>query len=99
MESAAFVTAVFERLIYSGLTLYMLVILTRWLGPWLELDVEYGRLRWVTLLTQPLYSQIRKVLPPLGPMDFVPIVALLIVYFIRSVVVAAMMSTSPLVPG
>lgn len=72
------------RITYSALTLYMMLILLRWFGPWLSLDVEHGRLAWVSRLTDPLIKRIRKMLPNMGPIDFAPIGALVLVWFART---------------
>ncbi len=73
------------RAVYSGLTLYMLLILLRWISPWLQLDLRNRRLRWVTRLTDPLIDGLRRVLPPMGPMDFGPVAALFVVWVVRSI--------------
>ena len=65
----------------------MLAILLRWLAPWLELEIERGWLRIIPLVTDPLLQAIRRVLPPLGPMDWGPIAAVLLVWIVRIVLV------------
>ncbi len=77
------------RTIYSGLTLYMMLILVRWLGGWLGLEVEFGRLRWIARLTDPLINALRRILPPMGPVDFGPVAALLLVWLVRVIVTRA----------
>lgn len=71
------------RIAHSILTLYMMLILLRWFGPWLSLDVTGGRLGWVGRLTDPLITRLRRVLPQMGPVDFGPIAALVLVWFVR----------------
>ena len=73
------------RALYSLLTLYMLLVLLRWFGPWLSLPVEEGRFRWISRLTDPLIDSARRILPPMGPVDFAPIAALLAVWFAREI--------------
>jgi YggT family protein len=75
------------RLVYSALTLYMVLIILRWLGGWLELEVEFGRLRWISRVTEPLIDRLRKILPSMGPLDFGPIAALLLVWVVRVILV------------
>ncbi|MDX9973909.1 MAG: YggT family protein [FCB group bacterium] len=75
-----------QNLVYSLLTLYMMLILTRWLGGWLGLEVEFGRLRWIHKSTEPLINFLRKRLPHMGPVDFGPIAALLLVWLVRVIV-------------
>lgn len=71
----------------SALTLYMMLILLRWLAPWLELDLYGGRLRWIPAVVDPVVVPIRRMLPAMGPLDFGPLAALFIVLMIRFVVV------------
>ena len=71
------------RIAHSVLTLYMMLILLRWFGPWMSIEVTAGRLAWVARLTDPLITRLRKVLPHMGPMDFGPLAALVLVWFVR----------------
>jgi len=82
------------RLVVSALTLYMMLVLLRWLGPWLELDIDSGRLRWISRLTDPLINRLRRLLPWMGPMDFGPLAALLLVWILREVSVLALLTAS-----
>ena len=77
------------RLIYIILTLYMLLILLRWFGNWLGFDTEEGRFRWIGAITSPLIQKLRQVLPPLGPIDFAPAAALVVVWLIRELFMGA----------
>ncbi len=70
----------------SALTLYMLAILVRWLGPWIDLDFHSLNWRGIPKIVDPLVSRIRKLLPPMGPMDWSPPAALMGVWLIRLVV-------------
>lgn len=73
--------------VLSAFTVYMLCILLRWLGPWIELDFHRGWLRAVPRATDPLIRGVRQAmgrwLPNLGPYDFAPLVALLVVWIGR----------------
>lgn len=75
-------------IIYDVFTLYMLALLLRWMGPFISLDLEQGRLRWLPRITDPLVSRIRKTLPSLGPVDFSPMVAVLLIWFLREITIA-----------
>ena len=75
------------QLVYSVFTLYMLMVLLRWLGPFLELNFHDIRLRWISTLTDPVVNGVRRILPSLGPMDFGPIVTLLLVYVAREITI------------
>ncbi len=74
-------------LIGSALTLYMMAILVRWLGPWLEMDLRRGVLRFVPRVADPLIAFIRRFLPNMGPMDWSPIAALMLVWIVRIILV------------
>ena len=75
--------SVYARAAQSILTLYMLLILLRWLGPWLLLDLRNRRWRWICRLTDPLIAAVRRILPPMGPVDFGPLGAVLLVWVVR----------------
>lgn len=81
------------RAVNSLFALYMLLILLRWLGKWLELDMRSGRLRWIPSLTDPVIDPIRRMLPGTGPLDFGPLVALVAVYLVRIVTISVMVSS------
>ncbi|MBM3288535.1 MAG: YggT family protein [Candidatus Hydrogenedentes bacterium] len=75
--------------LYSGITLYMLLVLVRWFGPFLELDFYDTRLRWIARAVDPLLRAVRGVVPPIGPMDAAPLVTVLLLWFVRTVAVGA----------
>lgn len=72
------------RAIYDLLTAYMLVLLLRWLGPWIAYDLRESRFRFLCRLTDPHIMALRRVLPHMGPMDFGPIAAIFSVWLARS---------------
>lgn len=74
-----------QRAVYNLLTLYMLAILLRWVGAWIGLELEYGRLRFVARITDPVLCRLRKVLPATGPVDLSPLAALFTVWIVREV--------------
>jgi YggT family protein len=80
--------------VFSGLTLYMLLILLRWLGGAIGFETDYGRWRWIARITDPLINNVRRVLPNLGPMDFGPLVSLLLVWLVRTLVTAPLIQAA-----
>ena len=78
---------IIERLLYSVFTLYMLMVLLRWLGPFLELNFHDIRLRWIASLTDPVVGLVRRILPSLGPMDFGPLATLMLLWLARTLAV------------
>ena len=63
----------------------MLLILLRWLGAWIGLAVASGRLRFISLGTDPLIAKLRQLFPSMGSFDFGPISALVMVWLIREI--------------
>ena len=82
------------RLVESLLTLYMLLILLRWLGRFIGFDLEEGWWKGLTKLTDPLIQGMRRVLPNMGPVDFGPIAALFVVWLVRILVVGALYNSA-----
>lgn len=78
------VMRILARAVYSGMTLYMMLILLRWLAPWIQVDLYSRYLRWVPRVTDPLINALRRALPSMGPVDFGPIAALFIVWVFRA---------------
>lgn len=78
--------ALLASIIFSGLTLYMMALLLRWLGP--RLEIEF-RGPWALLppICDPLIELMKRVLPPMGPMDWSPVAAVVCVYIVRLVIV------------
>ena len=74
-------------ILYSAFTLYMMALLLRWLGPWLELEFTGPILGLLPKATDPLIDLMKRVLPPMGPMDFSPLAAVISVYILRLIIV------------
>lgn len=75
----------FPRLIGSLLTLYMIAILLRWSAPYIEIDLQIGRLRWLPRVTDPALNLMRRVLPDMGPVDWSPFAVLLAAWVLRRI--------------
>lgn len=86
--------SIVERAVESAFTLYMLLILIRWLAGFLELNLYDIRFRWIGRLVDPLISAVRRILPTMGPMDFAPVATLLIVWLVRELVLAMLAGPS-----
>lgn len=74
-------------IIYCGLTLYMMALLLRWLGPWLELEFSGPLLGVLPRITDPLFQWMKRILPPMGPMDWSPLAAVMSVFILRLIIV------------
>ena len=79
--------ALLASTIYCGLTLYMMALLLRWLGPWLELEFHGPVLRVLPAITDPLIGLMKRILPPMGPMDWSPLAAVMSVFILRLIIV------------
>lgn len=66
---------------------YVLVLLARVIVSWLPIDPYHPAVRVLDQLTEPVLAPIRKVLPPLGGIDFSPLVALLLLQVILRVLI------------
>jgi len=73
------------RAFFSLTTLYMLAILLRWFAPYIEINLDFGPFRYIGKIVDPFVKRVRAVLPSLGPVDFAPIVSILIVWIIKNV--------------
>jgi len=80
--------------LYCGITLYMLMILVRWFGPYIQLDFYDSRLRWIASAVDPLLRTIRKLAPAFGPVDIGPLFAILLLWIVRTVAVGALSGVS-----
>ena len=75
------------------ITVYILLILVYVLSSWIRLPYSpwLNRIqRFLYDVCEPYLRLFRRVLPPLGPIDLSPIVAIIVLYVIRSVLVAAL---------
>ena len=80
------------NVIQSVFTLYMLLILLRWFAPFLELNVNDIRFRWIAQLVDPVVGTVRRILPSLGPMDLGPLATLFLVWVVREVALTVVYS-------
>lgn len=67
------------------LSLYMLAILLRWTGPWLEINMHSWWMRAIAAVTDPLIKLMRRLLPHMGPFDWAPVASLIAVWLVRIV--------------
>ncbi len=71
------------QLINWAFTLYSFAIIARALLPWFNISPYHPAMRFLIQITEPLLGPIRRSLPSIGGLDFSPMVALLIVWFIE----------------
>ena len=82
------------RLINLIFTLYSFAIIIRSLLPWLGVDYYHPVMRFLVQITEPLLAPLRRFIPPVGGLDFTPMVALVILWImewlLRTLIVLAL---------
>ena len=73
------------RIINVVFTLYSFAIIARSFLPWLRVDPYHPVAQFLIQITEPLLAPIRRSIPIIGGLDFSPMVALLILWFIEQV--------------
>jgi len=71
------------RIINIVFTLYSFAIIARSLLPWFRVDPYHPAVQFLIQITEPLLAPIRRSIPIIGGLDFSPMVALLILWFIE----------------
>jgi YggT family protein len=71
------------RLIVTLIDLYSLVVLAAVVMSWVRADPRHPLVRLVYNLTEPAIAPIRRVLPPMGGLDFSPMILLLALRVLR----------------
>ncbi len=69
------------------LRLYIWVIIIGAIISWVSPSPYNPVVRTINRLTEPVLRPIRKIIPPLGGIDFSPVVAIFLIYLIQSLVV------------
>ncbi len=77
-----------REFLYVFFTLYMVAIIAVWLGPWIDFDLRSKKWgRYICRIVDPFILAIRRNLPYIGPFNWAPIIALLLVWLLRKLVV------------
>lgn len=71
---------------------YTLMLFARIISSWFPQLQEYKFMRFICYYTDPYLNVFRRIIPPLGMMDFSPIVAFLCLGIIEQVVVKILVS-------
>ncbi len=74
-------------ILYQLLDLYSVVVLVAVIASWVQLPASNPIGRVVYGLTEPLLQPIRRVLPPMGGIDFSPLVLLVLVQILKRFVI------------
>jgi YggT family protein len=71
------------RLINLAFTLYSLAFIARALLSWFRISYYHPVARVLIRITEPLLAPLRRYIPPVGGLDFTPMVALLILWLVE----------------
>ena len=75
--------AVLLRLINVIFTIYSLAFVARALLPWFRVSYYHPVMRVLVQITEPLLGPLRRYIRPVGGIDFTPMVALLLLWFVE----------------
>ena len=81
--------AALAKVLDIGLTIFYWLILVRALSSWLNPDPMNPIVQFLERMTEPVLAPIRRLLPPMA-IDISPIIAFLIVIFLRHFLVASL---------
>lgn len=71
------------RLVDLIFTLYTLAFIARALLSWLRISYYHPVARFLIQITEPVLAPLRRFIPPMGGLDFTPMVALFILWFVE----------------
>jgi YggT family protein len=71
------------RLMNLVFTLYSLAFILRALLPWFRVSYYHPVMRFLVQITEPLLGPLRRYIRPVGGIDFTPMVALLLLWFVE----------------
>lgn len=64
-------------------TTYAFLLLARIFGSWFPAFAESSAMRFVSFYTDPYLNIFRKIIPPIGMLDISPMIALMLLQFVR----------------
>ncbi len=72
------------------LTIYMWIIVARALISWVNPDPYNPIVNFLYRATEPVLSQVRRILPNMGGLDLSPLIVIFIIYFLKLFVVKSL---------
>lgn len=73
-------------LIDAAFDVYLLMILARVVLSWIDVDPRHSAVLFLRRWTDPVLRPIQELLPPMGGLDFSPIVAMFLIMLVRGFV-------------
>jgi len=80
------------QLINLLFTLYTLAIIARALLPWLRISYYHPIMRFLIRITEPVLAPLRRYIPPMGGLDFTPMIALLVLWLLEQLLHALILA-------
>jgi YggT family protein len=75
------------KLVHLLFTLYSIAIVIRVLLSWLRVSYYHPAVHLLIQITEPLLAPLRRYIPPMGGLDFTPMVALIILWIVEQLLV------------
>jgi YggT family protein len=72
------------NLLETLIDVYVMIIMVRVVISWLPVDQDQRWARFIVDVTEPTVGPIRRLLPPLGGLDFSPLVVMLLLELVRN---------------
>ena len=85
------IIAAIGYVIYGLLSIYLILIIARVVLSWGQFSYRNRLMRFLINATEPLLGPLRRMLPPFGPFDISPLVATVIVLFLRAAVAGTLL--------
>lgn len=82
----------FAQLVNNLFLVYTLMLLVRVLASWVPEWQNSSFIRFIAWYTEPYLSLFRRLIPPIGMLDISPIIAFLVLGFLRTITVAFVLS-------
>jgi len=80
------------QLINLLFTLYTFAIIARALLPWLRISYYHPLMRFLIRITEPVLAPLRRYIPPVGGLDFTPMIALIVLWLIEQLLRALILA-------
>jgi len=75
------------RIINIAFQVYTLMLFARIIASWIPQLYEYRIMQFIAFYTEPYLNIFRRFIPPLGMIDFSPIIAFLFLSFIQNILI------------
>lgn len=73
-------------LVGKAFDLYALLIVARVVASWLDVSYRHAAMRFLVDVTEPVLQPVRRRFPPRGGLDFSPMIALVLIWVVRAIV-------------